>query len=314
MGQQCAIGDYFAHIPAEQWKPLTLRQLASHTVGVPHYGQVQDKIGRYHLASLQKHISSATEALLLFDGTPLLYEPEPGSIHHYSSLGTVLLSATLEQVSGKSYPDLVAQELGERRSLSTLMPDHEHAAQRVTFYWNDAGRSNRVYRWRKVDLSHRLAGDGFIATPSDVTQVGSAFIDDSFIQAHTRQIFWTPVQTAEQPRNHQPYALGWRVSQIDLADGRSLMYANHGGVSRGSQSWLMVIPDLNMSVAVMINATTEIFWDFGSVSYTLVESFLSHTKAADVISTVDSTDRSTLKLLAGGPAFIWDKPELGAYR
>ncbi|MEQ9022818.1 MAG: hypothetical protein RLN82_08680, partial [Pseudomonadales bacterium] len=60
--------------------------------------------------------------------------------------------------------------------------------------------------------------------------------------------------------------------------GRSLMNANHGGVSRGSQSWLMVIPELNMSVVVMINAKTEEFWDFGEVSFELVEAFLSHTE------------------------------------
>ena len=122
-----------------------------------------------------------------------------------------------------------------------------------TFCWNDAGRSNEVRRWRKVDLSHRLARGGFIASPSDVAQVGSAFIDDSFIQPHTRETFWTPVQTPGNPTDDHPFALGWRVSQIDLSDGRSLMHANHGDVSRGSQSWLMVIPELNISVAVMIN-------------------------------------------------------------
>ena len=308
------IGDYFPHIPAEHWRPITLRQLASHTAGVPHYGQVQDKIGRYHLASLQKHFPTANEALWLFDDTPLLFEP--GSNYHYSSLGIVLMSATLEQVSGKTYQELVEQELSDPRNLSTLMPDEEHAEQRVTFYWNDAGRSNEVRRWRKVDLSHRLAGGGFIATPSDVAQVGSAFIDDSFIQPHTRQTFWTPVQTPGHPTDHHPYAIGWRVSQIDLSDGRSLMHANHGGVSRGSQSWLMVIPELNMSVAVMINTNTEEFWDFGSVSYDLVETFLSHTKVESVISAIESRRRqsclTTLCALAGSLALDLDNLEPGA--
>jgi len=307
------IGDYFPDIPAEHWKPVTLRQLASHTAGVPHYGQVQDKVGRYHLASLQKHFTNATDALWLFDDTPLLFEP--GSSYHYSSLDTVLLSAALEQVTGKTFPELVKQELVEPRNLSTLMPDNEQAAQRASFYWNDEGRSNLVRRWRKVDLSHRLAAGGFIATPSDVAQVGIAFIDDGFIQPHIRKTFWTPVQTPGQPSDHHSYALGWRVSQIALTDGRSLMHANHGGVSRGSQSWLMVIPELNMSVAVMINANTEQFWDFGSVSYDLVEAFLSHTKAASLISTIDSRqrqpDRTELHALSGGLILNWDKIEPG---
>ncbi|RUO71270.1 hypothetical protein CWI79_07535 [Pseudidiomarina salinarum] len=43
------------------------------------------------------------------------------------------------------------------------------------------------------------------------------------------------------------------------------MTGNHGGVSCGSQSWLMVIPQYEMAVAVNIITTTDIFWDFGSV-------------------------------------------------
>ena len=70
------------------------------------------------------------------------------------------------------------------------------------------------------------------------------------------------------------YALGWRVQESTLSDGQTLMHANHGGVSRGAQSWLMVVPELNMSIAIMINSNTEEFWDFGSVSFELVEAFL----------------------------------------
>jgi len=308
------IGDYFPNLPAAHWKPITLRQLASHTAGVPHYGEVKDMVGRYHLASLQKYFPTATDALWLFDDTPLLFEP--GSHQHYSSLGTVLLSATLEQATGKTYAELVARELSEPTNLSTLMPDDEQARQRATFYWNDQGRSNRVRRWRKVDLSHRLAGGGFIATPSDVARMGSAFLDDSFIQARIRKTFWTPVQTAGHPKEDQIYALGWRVQQIELSDGRALMHANHGGVSRGSQSWLMVIPELKMSVAVMINANTEAFWEFGSVSYVLVEAFLSHTKVDRAISAIDGGQRQpglrTLHGRAGGLTLNLDDLEPAA--
>jgi len=52
------------------------------------------------------------------------------------------------------------------------------------------------------------------------------------------------------------------------------MLANHGGVSRGSQSWLMVIPQYKMALAVNINANTETFWDFGSVSTELARIFI----------------------------------------
>lgn len=51
--------------------------------------------------------------------------------------------------------------------------------------------------------------------------------------------------------------------------------ANHGGVPRGSQGWLMVIPDRKMVVAVMMNSNVEEFWDFGQVSMPLARLFFT---------------------------------------
>jgi len=99
------------------------------------------------------------------------------------------------------------------------------------------------------------------------------------------------------------------------------MHANHGGVSRGSQSWMMVIPELKMSVAVMINANTEAFWEFGSVSYDLVEAFLAHAKAVSAkhVSAISAIDRgqqqegqTTLPGLARGLALNLDDLEPAA--
>lgn len=75
--------------------------------------------------------------------------------------------------------------------------------------------------------------------------------------------------------NEQNYGLGWRVSTLDFGEEiGELFHANHGDVSKGAQSWLMVIPEFNMLVAVNINSKTEKFWDFASISYELVKIFI----------------------------------------
>lgn len=51
-------------------------------------------------------------------------------------------------------------------------------------------------------------------------------------------------------------------------------HANHGGVARGGQSWLMVMPDYDMSIAVNINRKTDVFWDFGRISEQLASEFI----------------------------------------
>lgn len=151
----------------------------------------------------------------------------------------------------------------------------ENSKNLATFYWNDKGRSSQVRKWRNVDLSHRLAGGGFISTSSDLVNMGSAFLDDNFISTKTRTTFWPPQVLPDGSETPMGYALGWRFFKMKLNDELGeISFANHGGVSRGAQSWLMVIPEHNMSIAVNINANTENFWHFGKVSLALAKIFI----------------------------------------
>lgn len=111
-----------------------------------------------------------------------------------------------------------------------------------------------------------------MSTPSDLVKLGAAWLDHDFIRPETRAQFWQPQILADGKINEENYALGWRWA--DYKDEQGQLYnANHGGVSRGAQSWLMVIPDKNMVVAVMINSNVEKFWDFGEVSIPLARLF-----------------------------------------
>lgn len=268
------IGNYHVRLPNKSWDKLTPRQLASHTSGIPDYiDNTGDWWGFYHLAALKKRYISVEKSLEVFDDSALLFEP--GSQYHYSTFNTVLLSAVLEAVAGDAYLKTMHKEIFA--PLNMMATDAEYEATNTSrladFYWNDDGRYPHFRRWQTVDLSHRLAGGGFISTPSDLVKLGSAWLDDKFISPQTRAQFWQPQTLTDGSINESNYALGWRWADYEDELGK-LHNANHGGVSRGSQSWLMVIPDKNMAVAVMINSNVEEFWDFGKVSIPLARLFL----------------------------------------
>ncbi|RXE91069.1 hypothetical protein [Pseudoalteromonas phenolica] len=83
---------------------------------------------------------------------------------------------------------------------------------------------------------------------------------------------WTPQQLNNGEINPQNYALGWRDAKNLLLDKYTVYH--HGGVSRGSQSMLIVIPELSLSIAANINVNTEVFWDFGEVVTALAEEII----------------------------------------
>lgn len=268
------ISHYYPHLPNPEWGKITPRQLASHTSGLPDYiDNYGDLWGWHYLFKLNKRYTSVSESLEVFDDTSLL--SEPGSQFHYASFNTVLQSAVLETVADESFLKAVRKEVFNPLGMNATGAEYELPEQNslAGFYWNHDGQHPAFRVWQKVDLSHRLAGGGFISTPSDMVKLGSAWLDDSFISPETRKLFWQPQTLADGTINEENYALGWRWANYEDENGK-VTNANHGGVSRGSQSWFMVIPDKNMVVSVMINSNVEEFWDFGQVSMPLARLFM----------------------------------------
>lgn len=269
------ISNYYQNLPNPAWENLTLRQLASHSSGLPDYiDNYGDLWGFYYLFNLDKRYTAVSESLEIFDDTDLLFEP--GTQYHYTSFNTVLLSVILEAAAGEPFLDTMRKAIFDPLKMDATGAEYELPQQNslAGFYWNDDGKYPGFRIWQKVDLSHRLAGGGFISTPSDMVKLGSAWLDNNFITPETRKIFWQPQTLADGSINKQNYALGWRWADYEDENGK-VHNANHGGVSRGSQSWLMVVPERNMAVAVMINSNVKNFWDFGQVSMPLARLFFS---------------------------------------
>lgn len=269
------ISNYIKELPNKNWHNMTARQLVSHTAGLPHYKDNTDYLGLYKTLTLSTRYENVEDALSVFDESDLLFEP--GEQFSYSSFGTVLLSNVMEHAAATPYLEIMNTQIFEPLEINSTMAEFsaENSKNLATFYWNNKGKSFQVRPWREVDLSHRLAGGGFISTSSDLVKVGSAFLQDDFISDKTRKSFWTPQTLPDGTKTPNGYALGWRFMTIKVDEEfGEITLANHGGVSRGAQSWLMVIPKHNMSIAVNINANTDEFWDFGKVSMQIAKIFI----------------------------------------
>lgn len=271
------IAEYLQTLPNTAWAQLTPRQLASHMAGMPEYKENRDWGGLYHTLALRKHYDSMVDALEVFDDTPLVNEP--GTAFHYSTFDTVLLGATMGAAEQKSYLQVMREQVFAPAGMTATIVSpvggdpENHIA---TPYRSNrlAGAAQRFRPWRDVDLSHRLPGGGFVSTPTELVKLGSLYFDSEYLAPEIRAQFWTPQQTAAGDVNPQKYALGWRIADMEVPGVGPVRNANHGGVSRGGQSWLMVMPDYRMAIAVNINRKTEVFWDFGSISEQIAAEFI----------------------------------------
>jgi serine beta-lactamase-like protein LACTB len=259
------IGTYMKDLPNPLWPSLTLRQLASHMAGLPEYETNRDLVGTYHSMALRRHHSDVRQGLDLFDGSPQRFVP--GSDFEYSSFGSLLMASVLQEATGVAFADLVQQQLLVPLGLATPLMDEVHP-DRARFYQLDG---ERVQPWRKVDLSNKLPGGGFMSRPEDLVKMGSAWLDPKFITASIREQFWTPQKMSNGEINPQSYGLNWRWDEVG-------QYAHHGGVSKGSMAWIAVYPAgldraHSLVIAMTINTTLVPFSDFASLQGELIELF-----------------------------------------
>ncbi|MBL4617349.1 MAG: beta-lactamase family protein [Robiginitomaculum sp.] len=253
------------------WADLTARQLASHTAGLPGYEENTDWIGFYKSLALTSSFDNPKDALSMFDGSELVYQP--GSDFLYSSYGTILLSAVMQEASGLPYLSLMNETVFVPLGLRTIEPDtaRNNMKHRAVSYQT---KGRQVKPWRSADLSHKLAAGGFVASPSDLVRLGSAWLDEDFIARNVRDDFWEPVRLTNGNVNIQDYAIGWRRKSRTIKGVGSLTHLNHGGISKGSQAWLMIVPEYGISVAISTNRRTDVFFDFADIYENFLEEFI----------------------------------------
>lgn len=265
------ISGYVNDLPNAAWKMLTARQLASHTAGLAAYEENNDWLGFYQSLALTSHYADPHEALDVFDGADMLHSA--GEKFHYSGFDNVLLSAIMQSAAKMPFDEFMHERVFKPLNLSSIQPSYSQSSA------TEKARSYQVkgktYKpWRKVNLSHKLAAGGYVATPSNLALLGTAWLDDGFIPPSLREDFWTPVKLSNGAVNKQDYALGFRRKSWPIESFGQVEHLNHGGVSKGAQCWFMIIPEYNMAIAISTNRRTDDFFDFADVYVDLLELFL----------------------------------------
>ena len=266
------ISTYFKDLPNSNWNEFTPRQLASHTAGLAAYEENNDWVGFYQSLALTSRFDNPKEALSVFDGADILFNS--GENFHYSGFDNVLLSAVMQESHKTSFNDIMTSFVFDPLQLEKTYPDYLRPDD-AEFAYSYQVKDHRVKLWREVDLSHKLAAGGYNSTPSDLAMIGSAWLNNDFIPSKIRDDFWTPIALANGQVNEQNYALGFRRASWPIKDFGDVTHLNHGGVSKGAQCWLMIVPEYKIVIAISTNRRTEQFFDFADVYVDLLEIFMS---------------------------------------
>lgn len=227
---------YVPTFPEKAKGTVTPRLLAGHLAGVRHYR------GDEFLSS--RHYQNSLEGLTIFQDDTLL--TPPGEAYSYSTYGWNLLSVVVEGASGEDFLSFMHEHVFRPLGMRHTVADHTDSiiVGRTGFYvrTEDGSLINAPY----VDNSYKWAGGGFLSTPEDLLRFANAHLEGGFLKPETVQLLWTSQRTTAGEATG--YGIGWGVREVD-----GHLVVSHGGGSVGGNSWLAIVPDAKVVLAVTAN-------------------------------------------------------------
>jgi CubicO group peptidase (beta-lactamase class C family) len=245
-----SIHEHIVDYPQENGR-FNIRQLASHTAGVPHMTRGRSK---KEWGNPTKHFHPH-EALDFFKGEKLLFVP--GSNFKYSSSGYVLLSDVIAKASGKPYTEAMQELVFE--PLKMLHTEHDidgAALGEEAVYYSRFVNDKFVPARTKRDRSFLFGGGGYLSTPIDLVNMAQNMRDTAYLSKEMQNQLFTPVKLDNGDDNPQKYALGWRVqtTQTFKVNGKPVLGIHHGGTVGGAASaFLLTFPQYRASIAFATN-------------------------------------------------------------
>ena len=212
---------------------VTLRQLLQHRAGVRHYRQ-----GEWLTVS-DVACTRASEALADFIGDPLV--SKPGEAFQYSSFGYVLASAILEAAGKRPFHELLAREIlapaAMRDTNPNARPDDAVPYQRVSGAFAVAP---------PADVTCKFGAGGLIGNAGDLARFGAALMGGKVLSSDSLAAMFDALSTAP---GRPSYGLGVTVENDEVL-GR---FGHHSGGALGGRSFLLIVPDKKISVALAAN-------------------------------------------------------------
>jgi serine beta-lactamase-like protein LACTB len=231
---------YCPQFPQKAW-PITTRELLGHLGGIRSYHDGYDS-NDPEMTDVSHHFADPIQdGLKLFANDPLV--AQPGTTFNYSTYGYTLVGCVIEGASGEKYSDYVRDSVLVGAGMTSTQVDDRYAVilNRTRFYHKDD--SGHVVNADYQDSSYKIPGGGWLSSAEDMGRFEIAMMNDKLLSRKTRDLMWNPQKTSSGSTTG--YGLGWFIN----SEG----HANHEGAQQGAATFILIAPERQVGVVVLIN-------------------------------------------------------------
>lgn len=247
------VADYLPNFSGKPAGRVSIRQLLSHTSGMPNYDIIKDFFPR-----ISRQYYERDDYMKIYQDSALAFEP--GTKYNYSSWGYFTLGHILEKVTGKSYAQLMKEDIYDKLGM-THSGSYYHTqvvSKRATGYdYSLGGYTSSDFR----DQSNTMGTGDIYSTVEDLFKFHLGITNYRLINKELTEAMLTPgIKPAD-------YGFGWFNKSFKYTGADSVRVNFHLGMTEGFISFLLRIPATNSMVVILCNSSPT---DFFGITKSLV--------------------------------------------
>jgi D-alanyl-D-alanine carboxypeptidase len=235
---EAPVGRYLDDIP-EAWRVVTIRQLLTHTSGVPDY----EEAGGYGVYETEP---TPQQVYDIVDDRPLDFEP--GTRWSYSNTGYFLLSLVVQRVSGERFGDYLRNHLFQPLGMEHSFMGGYAPADAALAQGCKPGEGEDAARIpvRPIHESSTFGAGGISSTLQDWAKWDDALQSGRLLSPRAMEALFTPQVLPDG--EDTTYSFG-----IFHDEFRGVRRRTHNGQTQGFVADYSHYPDRNVSTIVFAN-------------------------------------------------------------
>jgi CubicO group peptidase (beta-lactamase class C family) len=233
------------------YKGITIRNLLTHTSGLPDYQEIMDKYWE------KSKVAGNPDCIEYLNKYAPPKHFEPGEKYEYSNTGYMLLASIAEKASGKDFIELCRKwifnklkmkstdirTLEEKKTTKNFAIGHVYVEEKNKYVRADSFPSSNYTIW----LGNRKGPGRISSTADDLLKWDKALYTEKLIRQSTLQEAFTPMKLNDGTISN--YGFGWELRN-DLSFGKIVQ---HNGDNPGYKTQIIRYIDKKKTIILLNN-------------------------------------------------------------